>query len=173
MWSRRPPLRFSESCLAREGVGDSGGSCQRGRVGAAHTNRWTQMNADKRGGAERNLRVLRKSASYQRVRRLRRGRWPGARGQGQRREGPLWGKAAVPVRRDPSGASPPLPGGRRPTRVASDALEPHAGGEPPAGKVMRQGGGRATAYAGYQARRSSQFKRRSRDPFSLKSQVAF
>ena len=38
-WSRRPPLLFKLPCLAREGISDSGGSCQRGRVGAAHTNR--------------------------------------------------------------------------------------------------------------------------------------
>jgi len=39
-WSRRPPLRFNESCHANGGAGDSSGSCQRRRVGAAHTDRW-------------------------------------------------------------------------------------------------------------------------------------
>ena len=37
VWSRRPPLRFLVPGLACGGVGDSDGSRQRGRVGAAHT----------------------------------------------------------------------------------------------------------------------------------------
>lgn len=40
VWSRRPPLCFKLSCLACEGAIDSSMSCQRGRVGAAHTNRY-------------------------------------------------------------------------------------------------------------------------------------
>ena len=40
---RRPPLRFQPSCLACEGVSDSSASCQRGRVGAAHTNRYAPI----------------------------------------------------------------------------------------------------------------------------------
>ena len=39
VWSRRPPLRLFEVYLACGGLGDSGGFRQRGRVGAAHTNR--------------------------------------------------------------------------------------------------------------------------------------
>ncbi|MCJ7531982.1 MAG: hypothetical protein MUO64_13260 [Anaerolineales bacterium] len=40
VWSRRPPLRFKVSCHACGGVSDSGGSYQRGRVGAAYNDRY-------------------------------------------------------------------------------------------------------------------------------------
>ncbi len=45
-----------------------------------------------------------------------------------------------PVRSQPAAA-----GGRRPTRIAPDALEPGTGGDPPAGEAARQGGGPAAA----------------------------
>ena len=43
VWSRRPPLRFIVASLARAGGGMSGLSCQRGRVGAAHTGRYAAI----------------------------------------------------------------------------------------------------------------------------------
>lgn len=44
--SRRPPLRFLVACLACGGLGNSGGSRQRGRVGAAEPGSLGKQSAD-------------------------------------------------------------------------------------------------------------------------------